>query len=862
MTIPNYTPMMQQYLEIKEKYKDEILFFRLGDFYEMFFSDAELVAGELGLALTGKMAGVPERVPMCGVPYHAADNYIARLVKKGYKVAICEQVESAKDVVKGIVRREVIKTITAGTALADNLLNDTTNQYIIFAYEQEECIALIIADVSTGSFKWLIKVGEQRLESICEQLLIITPAEIVCHRNSELCTELEKFVQGRMPEAVLSKYTPSSNICGHEYVHKHFGNIEAETNETVIDCANFLLDYLHTTLQADLKHINKLERIATEKFMIVDSTALRNLELLRNMRDGAKKGTLLETIDYTITTMGVRQLRRYIEEPLFDIVDIKRRQNFVGELLDNLCLRDGLRELLKKVADIERIMARLDIGTANAKDLLSLKNTLQVLPAIKVLATENIGENIKKVLQKLPTHLEIAELLSRAIVDEPPFSLREGGFIRDCYNSELDELRNISKDSHAWMAAFEQKERETTGIKNLRISYNKIFGYCIEITKSNLGMVPDYYIRKQTLANVERYILPELKEFENKILGAKEKIEQLEFHLFNELREIIHQDIIPLQRTAVALAKIDALLSLATVAHKYNYICPELNNNNIIKIIDGRHPVVERLLDKEMFVPNDININNAERTLIITGPNMAGKSTYLRQIAILVLLTQIGSFIPATAANICPVDRIFTRVGASDDLSVGQSTFMVEMVEVANILKCATANSLIILDEVGRGTSTYDGISIARSVLEHIHQKIKAKTLFATHYHELIEMEETFVGLKNFSTAVKERGKEIKFLRRIIPGGADRSYGIHVAALAGLPKKVIERAENILTGYDNDQAISTPQQKVTVHKMENSLFASGVAESLLKYDVLSLTPLEAMSILMKLQDEARAELGK
>lgn len=859
---PDYTPMMKQYLEIKEQYKDEILFFRLGDFYEMFFSDAELVAGELGLALTGKMAGAPERVPMCGVPYHAADNYIARLVKKGYKVAICEQVEKPKDGVKGIVRREVVKTITAGTALADNLLNDTTNQYITFAYEQVDTIVLVVADVSTGAFKWLTKSGEHRLENICEQLLIISPAEIVCHRDSELCGELETFRKTRIPDAVLSRYTPSSNICIADFMSKHFGNNIEETNELVLAAAQFLLDYLHNTLQSDLKHINKLERIATEKFMTVDATALRNLELLRNMRDGGKKGTLLETIDYTVTTMGARQLRRYIEEPLFDIVNIKNRQNFVGELLDNLCLRDGLRDLLKKVADIERIMARLDVGTANAKDLLSLQNTLQILPLIKDLAKENIGENIKRVVQKLQTHDEIAELLSRAIVDEPPFSLREGGFIRDNYNSELDDLRNISKDSHAWMAAFEQKERDATGIKNLRISYNKIFGYCIEITKSNLGMVPDYYVRKQTLANVERYIVPELKEFENKILGAKEKIEQLEFHLFNEIREIIRVEIVDLQKTATALAKIDALLSLATVAHKYNYICPELNNNNIIKITNGRHPVVERLLEKELFVPNDININSNERTLLITGPNMAGKSTYLRQIAILVLLTQMGSFIPATAANICPVDRIFTRVGASDDLSVGQSTFMVEMVEVANILQSATANSLIILDEVGRGTSTYDGISIARSVLEHIHQKIKAKTLFATHYHELIEMEETFDGLKNFSTAVKERGKEIKFLRRIIPGGADRSYGIHVASLAGLPKKVIERAENILTGYDNEQVISTPEPRTKVAKLENNLFGAGVAESLLRYDILSLTPLEAMNILMKLQEEAKTELGK
>lgn len=663
-----------------------------------------------------------------------------------------------------------------------------------------------------------------------------------------------------MPECVVTRYEESAPDA--DYFAQHFaGNdVPDEVHSTV----ELLLRYLHGTVMADLSHINRLVRIERNSFMNLDVTAIRNLELVRNMTDGSKRGTLLQVLDFTNTSMGARRLRSWIESPLLDVGRIYERQEAVAELAAAAELREAIVAQLKAVADLKRIVSRVEVGSANARDLVALRNSLSVLPGLKGILEDCSSGLLRKLWKGLHLHEELAARLQQAIVDEPPFSVREGGMIRTGYNQELDELHLIAADNKTWMQNFEQKIKEETGIKTMKVGFNKVFGYYIEVSKGQSSSVPPYFVRKQTLVNAERYIVPELKEFENKILGAKEKIEQLEYYLFDELRTLIRGKIKEIQETARAVSYIDVLTGLAEAAYKYNYVRPELNNNGEIKIVDGRHPVVERLLEKEIFVPNNTNLNNTdERMIIITGPNMAGKSTYMRQVALLVLMTQIGSFIPARQASICPVDKIFTRVGASDDLATGQSTFMVEMNEVAQILKYATKNSLIILDEVGRGTSTFDGMSIAHAVMEYIHDRIKAKTLFATHYHQLIALENVLSGVNNYSVAVKERGKDIIFLRRIVPGGTDRSYGVHVARLAGLPKKVLERSEELLKEYDNDNGhVQQPAAAAAPDNMMGSLFGSSIANELLKLDVMSMTPIEAMSALYKLQDEARKELGK
>ena len=613
---------------------------------------------------------------------------------------------------------------------------------------------------------------------------------------------------------------------------------------------------------ADLSHINQLNEIVRDSFMQLDVTAIRNLELVRSMADGSKRGTLLAVLDFTKTSMGARRLRGWIESPLLDIARIQERQEAVGELTGNAALRDAVAEQLKAVADLERIVSRVEVGSANARDLVALRSSLSVLPALKDVLQGCHSRALQRLQVEICEHQELAVRLQQAIVDEPPFSVREGGMIRPGYNAELDELQLIAADNKTWMQNFEQKIKEETGIKTMKVGFNKVFGYYIEVSKGQANSVPDYFVRKQTLVNAERFIVPELKDYENKILGAKEKIQSLEYYLFDELRSLIRSQITEIQATARAIGTLDVLNGLAIAAYKYNYVRPELNNQGEIKITDGRHPVVERLLEKEIFVPNNVNLNNTdERMIIITGPNMAGKSTYMRQVALLVLMTQMGSFIPARQASICPVDKIFTRVGASDDLATGQSTFMVEMNEVAQILRYATKNSLIILDEVGRGTSTFDGMSIARAVMEYIHDKIKAKTLFATHYHQLIAMEQELSGVKNYSVAVKERGKDIVFLRRIVPGGTDRSYGVHVARLAGLPKKVLDRAEAFLQEYDGERSQEAAPVVEQAPGM-GSLFTSAITQQLLSIDVMSMTPIEAMNMLYKLQDEARKESGR
>ena len=852
-----YTPMVQQYLAVKREHQQELLFFRLGDFYEMFFEDAVTASQALNLTLT-KRAGGMDNMPMCGVPYHAVDTYIAKLIKQGYRIAICEQVEDPKEA-KGIVERKVIKIITPGTALNEQLLEEKHNRYLVLVEEQGNTAYLAAADVSTGECQWFAAQGSERMNEIAEQIYRLQPAELVAASDMEGWEELVEWLRAKLPECCLSCYGGGDATAN--YFGKHFP--QSKVVPEVQHCVELLLRYLHDTVMADLEHINRLKEIVINNFMQLDATALRNLELVKSMKDGSKRGTLLGVLDFTQTSMGARKLRSCIENPLLDIGKIYERQSAVAELLENTSLRENLQEQLKAVYDLERIISRLEVGTANARDLVALRTSLGVLPAIRELLVSSNDRLLTKLSHGLHLHQDIYEELLKAVVDEPPFSIREGGMIREGYHSELDELQLIARDNKTWMQNFEAKIKEETGIKTMKVGYNKVFGYYIEVSKGQTSAVPDYFVRKQTLVNAERYIVPELKEFENKILGAKEKIQTLEYYLFNQLREMIRAQIVELQETARAVGIADVLLSLSIAAYKYNYIRPALNNNGDIAITDGRHPVVERLLEKEIFVPNNVNLNNdSERMIIITGPNMAGKSTYMRQVALLVLMAQMGSFIPARQANICPVDKIFTRVGASDDLATGQSTFMVEMNEVAQILHNATRNSLIILDEVGRGTSTFDGMSIARAVMEYIHSKIKAKTLFATHYHQLIALEQELSGVKNYSVAVKERGKDIVFLRRIVAGGTDRSYGVHVARLAGLPKKVLDRAEEILAEYDSNEGqtvTAAPRTEVQEQGM-GSLFGNTLAEELLKLDVMSLTPIEAMNVLYKLQEEAKSSL--
>lgn len=851
----NYTPMVQQYLDVKKEHQNELLFFRLGDFYEMFFEDAVTASRELNITLT-KRAGGMENMPMCGVPYHSVDGYIAKLVKKGYRIAICEQVEDPK-LAKGIVQRKVIKIITPGTAINEQVLEDKRNRYLVFLHEKDEQVCLAAADVSTGECLWFTASGAERLLNITEQLFRLQPAEIVLHEEPDYWDKLHEWLRSKLPECAISVWQEELG----SYFSMHFDS--SGENSLVHDTVEYLLDYLHATVMSDLTHINRLHEIEQDAFMQLDATAIRNLELVKNMRDGSKWGTLMDVLDFTSTSMGARKLRSWIECPLLDVGHIKQRQDAVAELLEDNLLREAVTEKLKTVFDLERIISRIEVGSANARDLVALRTSLSVLPELKDLLAKCSSSSLQKIYRNMHLHTELNDELQRAVVDEPPFSVREGGMIKSGYNSELDELHLIAQDNKTWMQNFEQKIKDETGIKTLKVGFNKVFGYYIEVSKGQSSSVPDYFVRKQTLVNAERYIVPELKDFENKILSAKEKIQQLEYYLFSCLREKVRAKIAELQQTARAVASVDVLTALAMAAYKYNYVRPELNNKGAIKIVDGRHPVVERLLEKEIFVPNNTNLDSSERMIIITGPNMAGKSTYMRQVALLVLMTQIGSFIPARQASICPVDKIFTRVGASDDLATGQSTFMVEMNEVAQILRYATKDSLIILDEVGRGTSTFDGMSIARAVMEYIHGRIKAKTLFATHYHQLIAMEDELEGVKNYSVAVKERGNDIVFLRRIVPGGTDKSYGVHVARLAGLPKKVLERANEILAEYDNGNE-NVPAIKTMESRQQpmGSLFTSSLSEQILKLDVMSMTPIEAMNALYKLQDEARKESGR
>ncbi|WP_199883683.1 DNA mismatch repair protein MutS [Anaerosinus massiliensis] len=883
-----HTPMIEQYKEIKRRHPNEILFFRLGDFYEMFFEDAELASRELEITLTGRDAGQPARIPMCGIPYHAAETYIIKLIHKGYKVAICEQTGDVKSS-KGLVKREVIKIITPGTVLSESVLTDATNQYIALIYQDGAQIVLAGSDVSTGECFYGLYEAKSGKQNLFDQLYRLMPPEIMIVGQFAYQAELKEFVNLRLGNCSFTEiHEPAA--AAENFLDEHF-KVDEQPNVMIAKQAvGTLLEYLHQTIKTDLTHLNQLTYLDESENLIIDTYTLRNLEITRNLRDGGKKDTLLGVLDFTHTAMGSRLLKKWLEYPLLNIAKIKERQETIAELVDDFSMRENLREELKEIYDFERLITRIEVGTANARDLVSLKLSLASLPKIKNELVHSKTSLLKSAYQKIYTYQETVDLLDRAIVDTPGISLRDGGIIKEGYDKDLDELRIIAKDSRKMLQDMEQKEKESTGIKSLKIGYNKVFGYYIEVTHSNTSAVPDYYIRKQTLANAERYITPDLKEFETKILGAQEKIVGLEYQLFIQIRDQIKTKISSIQQTAHQVAIVDTLLSLSEAASRYNYTKPTISTQGEIIIKDGRHPLVERILNREMFVPNDTELNHMDsEVMVITGPNMAGKSTYMRQVALLTLMAQVGSFIPVREATISPVDRIFTRIGASDDLVSGQSTFMVEMNEVAQILKFATKRSLIILDEIGRGTSTFDGMSIARAVIEHVHDKIGAKTLFATHYHELTDLEDYAEGIKNYCVAVKERGSEVVFLRRIVAGGADKSYGIHVAKLAGLPKIVTERAKKILTELENqhvtathiaatqietiEQKIEIKQEEKQIGKEENykskqkdegmsSLFASGLSEQILTLDLMSMTPLEAMNILYQLQNQAKGEAGK
>ena len=864
-----YTPMVQQYLKIKEEHQGELLFFRLGDFYELFFDDAITASRELNLTLT-KRAGGSDAMPMCGVPFHSVDSYLAKLIKKGYKIAICDQMEDPKKAV-GIVKREVTKILTPGTVLSDAVLEENHNQYLACLTQDQDNYCLAFADVSTGECAWYIAGGKNREEAVLDQLYRLQPAELVLTEDNEAFQSLLDKLQQKLPDCMLNHFDPAPGL---DYFSQHFGSDNPALKRPLVHrTVEAMLQYIHENVKSDLAQINQLQEITTDQVMALDATAIRNLELVKNMRDGSRHGTLLDVLDYTQTAMGARQLRQWVEAPLLDVAKIRQRQQAIGTLVEDVKFRNGLGDSLKEITDLERILSRLEVGSANARDMAALRAALRELPQIKKWLGTHPDGLLRVLNRRIALHSDILDVLERGIVDEPPFSLRDGGMIRTGFNAELDELHDIAENNNAWMQNFEQKIKEETGIRTLKVGFNKVFGYYIEVSKGMVSQVPDNFVRKQTLVNGERYIVPELKEFENKILSAKEKIQQLEYYLFNEIRQEIRDHLVEIQETARAIGELDVLYSLAMAAFKGSYVCPRLNERQEIQIKDGRHPVVEKLLERELFVPNDVHLNNTdERLIILTGPNMAGKSTYMRQVALLTLMAQMGSFIPAREADICPVDRIFTRVGASDDLATGQSTFMVEMNEVANILKYATSRSLIILDEVGRGTSTYDGMSIARAVVEFINEKIKAKTLFATHYHELIELEDQEAGIKTYSVAVKEKGREVLFLRRIVPGGTDRSYGIHVAKLAGLPDAVVKRADELLAEYAKSglptaapapsKTKAAPEPAPAQQAAEPSLFGDALRETLCSLDVMTMTPLEALNTLYKLQEEAKREGGK
>lgn len=871
--------MMQQYMDIKRENQDCILFFRLGDFYEMFLEDAEIASKVLEITLTGR-GTTQDRIPMCGVPYHSAQSYIVKLVEQGYKVAICEQVEDPKET-KGIVRREVVRIVTPGTIMDNHILKDKQNHYIVSITQGNRGYGLAYADLSTGQFALTQFEEKDGINKVIDEVVRLAPAECLVNealRGDETCSKLEAFVKGTVTyyhkwafeteQAVktLTSHFGTGNLSG-------FG-CDAYPNGVV--AAGALLDYLTETQKTGLSHINKLAPYETHQFMVLDMSTRRNLELTKTLREGEKKGSLLWVLDHTVTAMGGRLLKQWLEQPLVEVQAICQRLDAVEELVNDGLTRGRLKGVLQDVYDLERLLGRIALGTANARDLVSLKSSLSELPILHE-ALEACGTVVLQgIYRDLDLLSDIYTLIDEAIMEEPPFSVREGGLIKATYHEDVQTLRKLTTEGKDWIARLEAEEKQRTGIKSLKVGFNKVFGYFIEVTKSNLNAVPEDYIRKQTLANAERFITSQLKEYESMVLGAEDRITQLEYQIFVEVRNQVNTAGARIQQTAGLLAQLDGLLSLAQAAIGQNYVKPEVNESDLVEITEGRHPVVEKMHRGEWFVPNDTFLDRENhRLMMITGPNMAGKSTYMRQVALITLMAQVGSFVPAERAAIGVVDRIFTRVGASDDLATGQSTFMVEMNEVANILNNATAKSLILLDEIGRGTATFDGLSIAWAVAEYIHDanRIGAKTLFATHYHELTELAEMLPGVNNYTVAIKEQGDNITFLRKIVPGGTDRSYGIQVAKLAGLPQVVITRAKHILQSLEKQELVGQGQRLASIGTeaeqlvqetddvQQMSLFvheAHPVVEEIKGIDLLNLTPLEAINLLHKLQKQLRA----
>ena len=875
-----FTPMMQHYLQTKEEYKDCILFYRLGDFYEMFFEDAKIVSKELELTLTGKSCGMEERAPMCGIPYHAVDSYLNRLVKKGYKVAICEQVEDPK-LAKGMVKREVTRIVTPGTNIDAQALDETKNNYIMCIVYMADKYGVSTADITTGDY-YVTEVETER--KLMDEVNKFSPSEIICNEPFYMGGVDIDDMRNRLGisvSALESWYFADEQAKKTLLSHFKVASLEGlglNDYDCGVIASGALLSYLYETQKNSLDNMTSIHPYSTGKFMIIDSSTRRNLELVETLREKQKRGSLLWVLDKTKTAMGARMLRSFVEQPLIDKGEIEGRYDAVEELNKNAITREEIREYLNPVYDLERLVTRVTYQTANPRDLISFKNSIHMLPPIKSLLKDFSSAELLQLQENLDTLDDIYDLIDRAIDEEPPLTVREGGILKEGYNEEVDRLRKAKTDGKSWLADLETKEREKTGIKNLKIKYNKVFGYYLEVTNSYKDMVPDYYMRKQTLTNAERYITPELKEMEDTILGAEDRLVQLEYELFREIRDKIASQVVRIQKTAKAVARLDVFASLAVVAEQNNYCRPKLNESGTIDIKDGRHPVVEKMINNDMFIANDTHLDNgSNRIAIITGPNMAGKSTYMRQTALIVLMAQIGSFVPAKSAKIGIVDRIFTRVGASDDLASGQSTFMVEMTEVANILRNATSNSLLVLDEIGRGTSTFDGLSIAWAVVEHISNPrlLGAKTLFATHYHELTELEGKLDNVHNYCIAVKENGDDIVFLRKIVKGGADKSYGIQVAKLAGVPDSVIERAKQIveeliandISDIVKNISVDTSPAKKKKTKLDEvdleqiSLFDTvkddDILDEIRELDLGNLTPIDALNKLYELQHKIK-----
>ena len=865
------SPMMQKYLETKEQYKDCILFYRLGDFYEMFFEDALIAARELEITLTGKDCGLPERAPMAGIPHHAAEVYAEKLIEKGYKVAICEQLEDPKEA-KGIVKRGVIRILTPGTIVESNLLEEKKNNYIMSICKSGIYFGISVCDISTGEFYSSEIKGENNFALLLDEIARFAPSEIIANSMMFECQEEMDKIRERF-SIYMSRFSD-------KFFTDEVGNLALDYNilenkrevtnlkekPLAVKSINALLEYLNETQMTSLEHINTITIYNLSKYMALDINARRNLEITEKMRDKSKKGTLLWVLDKTSTSMGGRLLRRWLNDPLLEVKDIQERLDAVKELKDNMMLRGEITDTLKKVYDIERLAGKMTYGNANARDMITLKNSLERLPEVKSVLAMCQSHKLKELYENLDELKDVFALIEKSIVEDPPMTIKDGGIIKLGYDSEIDTLKRASTEGKTWLAKLEADEKEKTGIKTLKVGYNKVFGYYIEVSKSFVSQVPERFIRKQTLTTGERYIKEELKTIENQILGAEEKVVNLEYNAFVEIRTEIAKNIKRLQKTANVVSTLDVLSSFAQVAEDMNYCMPVVKDDGVINIKEGRHPVIEKMIGSGNFVPNDTYLDkNGDRLAIITGPNMAGKSTYMRQVALITLMAQVGSFVPATEAQIGVVDKIFTRVGASDDLSMGQSTFMVEMMEVATILKEATENSLVILDEIGRGTSTYDGLSIAWAIAEYIANKEKcgAKTLFATHYHELIELADKQEGIKNYSIAVKEKGEDIIFLRKIVEGGTDESYGIHVARLAGVPKVVTKRADEILTSLERKSMLSGKKQEKESKKVVEGQFdmfnfkLAEIAHEIDKIDLNELTPIDALNTLVKIKEKMK-----